>query len=94
MPPADMRAGLCWGEFLRANGQSMIACDFFTVEPFWLGRLYVLFFIELASRRVHLAGAGAAQDFRQTLTDGQGKRLSQRVVKKLYPTRGEGNDAK
>jgi len=32
--------------------------------------------------------------FSQTLTDGQGKRLSQRVVKKLYPTRGEGNDAK
>jgi Tfp pilus assembly protein PilP len=32
--------------------------------------------------------------FSQTLTDGQGRRLSQRVVKKLYPTRGEGNDAK
>ena len=32
--------------------------------------------------------------FSQTLTDSQGKRLSQRVVKKLYPTRGEGNDAK
>lgn len=32
--------------------------------------------------------------FSQTLTDGQGRKLSQRVVKKLYPTRGEGNDAK
>ena len=32
--------------------------------------------------------------FTQTLTDGQGRKLSQRVVKKLYPTRGEGNDAK
>ena len=32
--------------------------------------------------------------FSQTLTDGKGRRLSQRVVKKLYPTRGEGNDAK
>jgi Tfp pilus assembly protein PilP len=32
--------------------------------------------------------------FSQTLTDSQGKKLSQRVVKKLYPTRGEGNDAK
>ena len=32
--------------------------------------------------------------FSQTLTDNQGKRLSQRVIKKLYPTRGEGNDAK
>lgn len=32
--------------------------------------------------------------FSQILIDGQGKRLTQRVVKKLYPTRGEGNDTK
>jgi putative transposase len=31
----------------------MIACDFFTVT---LRRIYVLFFIDVASRRVHLAG--------------------------------------
>jgi putative transposase len=37
----------------------MIACDFLTVEMLWLGRLYVLFFIELGSRRVHLAGCTA-----------------------------------
>ena len=34
----------------------MIACDFFTVETISLRRFYVLFFIELESRRVHLAG--------------------------------------
>ncbi len=34
----------------------MLACDFFTVETAWLTTLYVLFFIELGSRRVHLAG--------------------------------------
>lgn len=33
----------------------MIACDFFTVDMLWLGRLYVLFCIEHATRRVHLA---------------------------------------
>jgi putative transposase len=33
-----------------------LAVDFFTVETTWLQRLYVLFFIELRSRRVHLAG--------------------------------------
>ena len=33
-----------------------MAVDFFTVETIWLQRLYVLFFIELGSRRVHLAG--------------------------------------
>jgi putative transposase len=34
----------------------MLACDFFTVEPISLRRFYVLFFIELESRCVHLAG--------------------------------------
>jgi putative transposase len=35
---------------------SVIACDFFTVETILLRRFYVLFLIELGSRRVHLAG--------------------------------------
>jgi putative transposase len=54
--PAGVRAGLSWREFLRTQAHSMIAVDFFTVETIWLQRLYVLFVIELGSRRVHLAG--------------------------------------
>jgi hypothetical protein len=45
-----------WRDFLRQQAASMIACDFFTVETISLRRFYVLFFIELESRRVHLAG--------------------------------------
>ncbi len=44
---------------LRAQAQSMLAVDFFTVETICLQRLYVLFFIELGSRRVYLAGCTA-----------------------------------
>jgi putative transposase len=54
--PAGKRRGITWREFIRAHRRSLLAVDFFTVETIWLQRLYVLFFIELSSRRVHLAG--------------------------------------
>jgi putative transposase len=47
---------MTWREFVRAHRGSMLAVDFFTVETICLQRLYVLFFIELGSRRVHVAG--------------------------------------
>lgn len=54
--PAGQRSGPSWRAFLRAQASSMLAVDFFTVETISLQRLYVLFFIELGSRRVHVAG--------------------------------------
>jgi hypothetical protein len=60
--PARARAQLSWRDFLRAHADSIIACDFFTVETLWLGRLYVLFFLELGSRRVHIAGCTGIPD--------------------------------
>jgi putative transposase len=56
LDPAPRRHALSWPAFLRRQAASMLACDFFTVETVTLRRLYVLFFIELGSRRVHLAG--------------------------------------
>jgi putative transposase len=65
--PGGARAQLSWREFLRAHADSIIACDFFTVETLWLGRFYVLFFLELSSRRVYVAGCTANPDGRWTV---------------------------
>ncbi len=36
--------------------EQILACDFFTVDTFFLQTIYVLFFIELSTRRIYLAG--------------------------------------
>jgi putative transposase len=41
-----------------------LECDFLTVDTLFLKRFYVLFFVELASRRVHLAGITTNPDGR------------------------------
>src|SRR5450830_1880003 len=60
--PAPRRTGPSWTEFLRAQAGGIIACDFFTVETAWLRTLYVLVFIELGSRRIHLSPSTAHPD--------------------------------
>ena len=62
--PAPRRSGPSWREFLRTHAASVVACDFFCVETALLRRYYVLFFIELQTRRVHLAGATTNPDGR------------------------------
>ena len=57
--PSPRRSGPTWAEFLRAQATTMFACDFFTVDTVLLQRLYVLFFIEVDTRRVYLSGVTA-----------------------------------
>jgi putative transposase len=52
MGPAPRRHSQSWRSFLRAQGESIFACDFFTVDTVWLQRLYVLVFFSVSSRRV------------------------------------------
>ena len=60
--PAPRRTGPTWTQFLRSQAQGVVACDFFTVETAWLRTLYVLLFIELGSRRIHLSASTAHPD--------------------------------
>jgi putative transposase len=52
LPPAPERTRSSWRAFLRTHGASVLACDFLTVETVFLQRIYVLFFISLATRRI------------------------------------------
>src|SRR5438067_1022187 len=62
--PAPQRFEASWAEFLRAQAASILECDFLTVDTLFLKRLYVLFFVELATRRVRLAGITTNPDGR------------------------------
>ncbi|WP_459647840.1 transposase family protein [Kitasatospora sp. Ki12] len=54
--PAPQRADRSWVKFLSAQAASILAVDVFHVDTVFLRRLFVLFFIEHGTRRVHIAG--------------------------------------
>ena len=59
LDPAGRRFGLSWRVFLRTPAAHLLASDFLTVDTVFWRRLYVLFCIEIDTRRVHLAGVTA-----------------------------------
>jgi transposase InsO family protein len=82
---APRRAELSWSQFLRAQASAIIACDFLTVDTLWLRRLHVLFFIELASRRVHFGGVTANPNGRWVTQ--QARNLAMTLAEREQPVR-------
>ena len=64
-PAPERGKGMPWSVFLKAHWKGLAATDFFTVEVWsWRGLMthYVLFVIELATRRVRIAGITVQPD--------------------------------
>jgi hypothetical protein len=57
--PAPRRAGPTWRQFLHGQATGILAVEFLHVDTVLLKRLYVLVFIEHATRRMHLGGVTA-----------------------------------
>ena len=81
--PSPRRSGPTWREFLKSQASSMLACDFFTVDTVLLRRLYVLFFIELDTRRVYLSGVTANP--RQAWVIQQARNLTMVLAERVRP---------
>lgn len=61
VPPAPQRGprSESWRTFLARHKDQVLVCDFFTVETLFLKTVYVLFFLEVGTRRVRLVGCTA-----------------------------------
>jgi transposase InsO family protein len=79
LPPAPRRTGPSWTEFLRSQAKGILAMDFFTVETAWLRTLYVLFAIELASRRVLILGVTRNPDSAWVVQQARNLALGERL---------------
>jgi len=58
-PAPERKTTTTWKECIRTHMDVLVATDFFTAEVWTLGGLvtyYILFFIHLGSRKVHIAG--------------------------------------
>ena len=67
LPAPERKTTTTWKEFIRTHMDVLVATDFFTAEVWtWCGLVtyYVLFFIHLASRKVHIAGVTPHPDAR------------------------------
>ena len=59
LPAPERQKTTTWKDFIRHNLDVLVATDFFSTEVWTLGGLvtfYVLFFIKLDTREVHIAG--------------------------------------
>jgi putative transposase len=79
--PAPRRAGPTWTQFLTVQAHTILACDLFTIDTVFLKRIYVLFFMKIATRQVYVVGVTAH------LTGALGRSASQKPANGPRPAR-------
>ena len=85
MPTSPKRSRLSWREFLRAQASAILATDYFTVDTWNLRRLYVLFFMELGTRRI--LWFGVTENPNQEWVSQQARNLTWELQERGSPAR-------
>src|SRR5579859_3003658 len=62
VPGSPTRSGVSWKTFLKAQASAIVVTDFIEVDTVFLKRLYVLLYMELATRRVIWFGVTESPD--------------------------------